>query len=40
MDYNDPGSGVPAPMRWIMMDDLENLLYDGNERLQIIYEDE
>ena len=40
MDYNDPDSGVPVLMRWIMMDDLENLFYENNERLQIIYEDE
>jgi len=40
MDYNNPDNSVPVPMRWIMMNDIENLFYDGNERLQIIYEDE
>ena len=40
MDYTDPNYGIPVPMRWIMMEDIENLLYDGNDRLHIIYENE
>ncbi|MBQ3784703.1 MAG: hypothetical protein II838_14910 [Lachnospiraceae bacterium] len=40
MDYTDPNYGIPVPMRWIMMEDIENLFYDGNDRLHIIYENE
>ena len=40
MDYNDPKSGVPVSTRWIMMRDIEDLLFEDNNRLRIIYEDE